>query len=183
MPAGTVGGGGSVVIAHSLSEAKQMSKQIRPDLILLAFRLPDSQDADTLPAIRDAFPLSKVVMVTGLNNAFLQWAREQGADAVVSKAEPFDSLVSAISDLFGHRAPNPSAWASLSEREREVARLAASGLTNRQIAAAISRSPNTVKTHLKSAMQKLGVRSRVSLASIRENHQVLGEAPQNHPKG
>ncbi|OLF07821.1 hypothetical protein BLA60_26250 [Actinophytocola xinjiangensis] len=52
----------------------------------------------------------------------------------------------------------------LSPREREVVRLVVAGHTNRQIAAALSRSPKTVSSQLNSAMRKLGVTSRTALA-------------------
>ncbi|MFD6974022.1 response regulator transcription factor, partial [Streptomyces sp. NPDC059949] len=52
----------------------------------------------------------------------------------------------------------------LSPRETEVVRLMLQGMTNRQIAVALSRSPNTVAVQLKSAMRKHGVTSRTALA-------------------
>jgi DNA-binding CsgD family transcriptional regulator len=67
----------------------------------------------------------------------------------------------------------------LSPREREVVRLVLCGLTNRQIAEQLSRSPNTVAAQLKSAMRKRGVTSRTALAvrvsqdEIAEGHGVL----------
>jgi DNA-binding NarL/FixJ family response regulator len=52
----------------------------------------------------------------------------------------------------------------LSPRELEVVRLVVTGLTNREIAEALQRSPKTVDTQLNSAMRKLGVSSRTALA-------------------
>ena len=54
--------------------------------------------------------------------------------------------------------------AGLSAREREIARLVAQGATNKQIAAAISRSPNTVNTHVTRVLSKLGLGNRTQLA-------------------
>jgi DNA-binding CsgD family transcriptional regulator len=59
----------------------------------------------------------------------------------------------------GRRAYGPD----LSRREREVARLAADGRTNRQIAAELFLSPRTVETHMSHALRKLGLRSRDDL--------------------
>ena len=54
-------------------------------------------------------------------------------------------------------------WAALTEPEINVARLAAEGRTNRQIAAALFVSPHTVNTHLRHVFEKLGINSRVQL--------------------
>jgi DNA-binding CsgD family transcriptional regulator len=55
--------------------------------------------------------------------------------------------------------------ASLTIRERQIARLAATGLTSRDIAAELSVSPRTVDTHLSRIYRKLGLSSRAALAS------------------
>lgn len=60
-------------------------------------------------------------------------------------------------------APTPSAWAGLTSQERQIARMAASGLTNREIAASLYLSPRTVSTHLYNAFPKLGVSARAQL--------------------
>lgn len=55
--------------------------------------------------------------------------------------------------------------ASLTIRERQIARLAATGLTSRDIAAELSVSPRTVDTHLSRIYRKLGITTRAALAS------------------
>lgn len=62
--------------------------------------------------------------------------------------------------------PEQSAWSSLTPQEREVVRLAATGLTNQEIAAALFLSPRTVSTHLYNAFPKLGVSSRGQLRDV-----------------
>jgi DNA-binding CsgD family transcriptional regulator len=56
-----------------------------------------------------------------------------------------------------------AALARLTPREREVTRWVVLGRTNRQIAAALVVSPETVKTHIRHALEKLGVRSKAEL--------------------
>ncbi|HLV57686.1 MAG TPA: AAA family ATPase [Natronosporangium sp.] len=63
-----------------------------------------------------------------------------------------------------HRGGHRGYGASLSPRERQVARLVAAGHTNKEIAVELFLSPETVKTHVQSVMRKLGVRSRVAVA-------------------
>lgn len=62
--------------------------------------------------------------------------------------------------------PAITSAAPLSPREQEVLALVAQGLTNKAIAAALFVSPNTVKTHVSSLMNKLNATSRVQLAAI-----------------
>jgi DNA-binding CsgD family transcriptional regulator len=57
-------------------------------------------------------------------------------------------------------------WSLLSAREREIADLVGRALTNRQIATVVGRSPHTVNYHLRQIFQKLGLTSRVELASL-----------------
>lgn len=67
----------------------------------------------------------------------------------------------------GPRPPRPAVgWASLTEAELRVVRLAAEGLTNEQVAARLCLSRYTVETHLKHAFAKLGVESRAELAAL-----------------
>ena len=62
-------------------------------------------------------------------------------------------------------------WERLTERELRVARLAAGGLTNREIGARLAISPNTVVFHLRRLFTKLGARSRVELARAVRAHE------------
>jgi len=67
----------------------------------------------------------------------------------------------------GPRPPRPAVgWASLTEAELPVVRLAAEGLTNEQVAARLCLSRYTIETHLKHVFAKLGVESRAELAAL-----------------
>ena len=57
-------------------------------------------------------------------------------------------------------------WESLSYRERDVTALTCLGLTNRQIAARLSLSPDTIKTHIRNALFKFGLNSKAELRHI-----------------
>jgi DNA-binding CsgD family transcriptional regulator len=66
----------------------------------------------------------------------------------------------------GPAAPNGDLLSSLTEREREVARLAASGERNRDIAKTLFLSPKTVERHVTNALRKVGARNRTELAAL-----------------
>jgi len=68
--------------------------------------------------------------------------------------------------LDGRRGAGPATFDELSEREREIADLAARGQANKQIAATLFLSQKTVEHHLSSVYAKLGLRSRVELAAL-----------------
>ena len=85
--------------------------------------------------------------------------------------QPVDSLLPALlrTALVEQRPPDPAelAWRSLTEREREVACLMAEGLSNRQIAARLTISLNTVRTHARRIVRKFGCSNRRGLPDLR----------------
>jgi len=66
-------------------------------------------------------------------------------------------------------APTHSSWSSLTSQERQIVRLAATGLSNREIGEALFLSPRTVGTHLHHAFPKLGVTTRGKLRAVVED--------------
>jgi DNA-binding CsgD family transcriptional regulator len=64
------------------------------------------------------------------------------------------------------RAPSPAPWSSLSAQELQVARMAAEGLSNRQIAERLYMSHRTVASHLYRIFPKLGISSRAQLIPL-----------------
>ncbi|MGH3485959.1 MAG: ATP-binding protein [Nocardioidaceae bacterium] len=102
--------------------------------------------------------------VEHLNSALAGYERS-GAVAPAGRVREQLAAVTSISTKQSNQRPK-FGWASLTPAELRVARLAATGLTNRDIAAELDLSPHTVESHLRHAFHKLDIRSRVELTRV-----------------
>lgn len=165
----------------------------QPDLILLDNHLPGVRGVEAIPALKEAAPQVRIVMLTVSENAEdLAAALRAGADGYVLKTVESDQLTdtllkvlqgeSVISpammtklvSVFRERPapgapvpPEPVAGPSpdlLSPREREILLLIARGDSNKLIARALDIAETTVKIHVQHILRKLGLSSRVQAA-------------------
>lgn len=83
-----------------------------------------------------------------------------------SEQELIPDLLSAGLDQYRSIDKYWSNWESLSQREKEVAAFSCLGFTNRQIAARLSISPDTIKTHIRGVLKKFGLNSKDELRRI-----------------
>jgi DNA-binding NarL/FixJ family response regulator len=175
--------GGMEVVseAENGEEAVQMARAHDPDVVLMDVRMPRM---DGIEATRQ-MPRQKVLILTtfGLDDYIIE-ALRAGASGFLLKDAPVEELVRAVRavaagdaqlspavtkrllDQVARRLPaavqrDPDSLAELTDREREVLRLVAAGMSNAEIAAALVVSEPTVKTHVSSVLQKLGLRDRV----------------------
>jgi DNA-binding NarL/FixJ family response regulator len=121
-----------------------------------------------------------VILYTGYgDDALMSDALDAGVGGVIDKEAPLDDLVRAIRVVAeGGTYLDPTAAASLiaqrrrsptrelTQRERDVLRELAEGKSNEQIGEVLSISPQTVRTHLQKAMEKLGATTRVQAVAI-----------------
>jgi DNA-binding NarL/FixJ family response regulator len=156
--------------ARTLAEATALLERVAPDLVLLDLWLPDSRGRDTIAALRASRPKVTIVALTAFDRVTEAEALAAGADAFLLKATASDSIVQTIARLFPQSWIGTAPGAPLSERERDVARLAAEGLSNAEIARALYISENTVKSHLAHVLAKLRLRNRTELASHWHGH-------------
>ena len=169
------------------TEAIRLARQLRPDVSLVDIRMPGKDGIEVTRAIAGPGvpdPLRVVIVTTFDLDEYVYDALRAGAVGFVLKgaspallaeavraAHAGDALISpqVTLRLLRHVAPakSPAARqpvAPLSEREIEVVRAIAKGSTNTEIAADLFISLSTVKSHLASIHNKLGVRNRVEIA-------------------
>lgn len=147
--------------AHDLAGGKRLLTEHSPDVLVLDARMPDSRGLMEIPDLRKLSPSTRVLVLTGYGDVALQQALSFGADALLTKELASDVIVDTICSWFPAAA---NSLENLSEREKEVGRLAAGGLTNKEIAEKLFISVNTIKTHLARVLEKLEVRDRTELA-------------------
>ncbi|HDR9480868.1 TPA: response regulator [Burkholderia aenigmatica] len=147
------------------------------DVVVTDFAMPGRAHADgllMLEAIREAFPLVRVVVLTMLDNpALMQNICNTGVLTVLNKRGVAADLARAIVAAHAGRPflpavrPMPTAVNddvyALSPREIEVVRMCASGMTMTDIAHYYGRSIKTISTQKHNAMKKLGIRSDAEL--------------------
>ena len=115
-----------------------------------------------------------IILTTFARPGYLRRALDAGAAGYLLKDSPSDKLAEAIRRVHaGGRAIDPElaveAWTEedpLSERERQVLRLAADGRSGTEIAEALKLSEGTVRNYLSEAISKLGARNRIEAARI-----------------
>jgi DNA-binding NarL/FixJ family response regulator len=154
--------------AGSAAEADELIERRQADLLLLDQHLPDKLGTEFVRDLRrrgDRIPV--VLMTASAEQGLNELAREAGAQASVVKSsdpERLVELLDAVSSggsVFDTSHPRrPETEAPLAPREREVIALAAQGLTNKEVAARLGISGETVKTLLERAYTKLGARRR-----------------------
>lgn len=158
--------------AGTAGEAEEVLSRIQPDLVVVDLALPDEDGAALIRRLRSRRPQARVVIYTGMEETrTLADALNTGAHGYVAKLAGLDELVSALRAVHrGQRHFDPtierllegdsSPDAALSRREQEVLALLADGLNGEEAAERLVLSPETVRTHIRNAMGKLGAHTR-----------------------
>ena len=162
--------------------AVEMTLQSQPDLILMDIGLPGQDGIAATQQIKAERPEMKVIMLTShTSETKIFAALASGADAYCVKGGGVEILLTAIAAVYQggsyldpqiarqvmqeikSQAPGETP-ANLSDREFEVLKLLVEGYSNPKIAAQLFLSPNTVKAHVRTLMNKLAASDRVQLA-------------------
>jgi two-component system nitrate/nitrite response regulator NarL len=182
--------------AADAGEALRRAHELQPDLILLDNHLPGVNGVDALPALREAAPIARVLMLTvSEDEQDLAAALRAGACGYLLKTIEGDALVHAIAramrgesvvaqEMTGKlvaayrdaAATGPqeqvpaSPLAALSPREQQILRGIARGASNKEIGRELGIAETTVKIHVQHVLRKLDVGSRVQAAVIATEH-------------
>lgn len=173
---GEVGGGNEGIVQALKTE---------PDLIILDLNMKGLSGLDTLKALRSEGIDARIVILTVSDAKSDVFALiDAGADGYLLKDTEPDTLLAQISKiaqgevilsdsiknllLERHAAQDP--MDSLTDREMDVLRLIATGLSNKQIAGQLFISEETVKVHIRNLLRKLNVHSRVAATVLYLEH-------------
>lgn len=163
--------------AGSGTEGIDLALQTSPDLVILDLNMKGLSGLDTLKALRAEGVDARIVILTvsdAKNDIFT--LVDAGADGYLLKDSEPDTLLlqlqriaqgevilsDSIKDLLLEKRPAEDPMKLLTDREMDVLRLIATGLSNKQIAAQLFISEETVKVHIRNLLRKLNVHSRVA---------------------
>ena len=165
--------------ARDGAEALKKIEQTHPTVAVLDSRMPYLSGIEVLKEIGARGLPTRVILYTGFGDgALLSDALDVGVAGMLDKDAPVDDLVRAIQVVAaGGTYLDPTAVAALisnrrgqarplTQREREVLRLLADGMSNEMMGAELFISPQTVRTHVQKAMEKLGATTRVQAVAI-----------------
>jgi DNA-binding NarL/FixJ family response regulator len=178
------------------SQALAQARRLDPDVILMDVRMPGMNGIEATTRLSQAGSRARILMLTTFNldeyvyhalkagaSGFLlkDARREQLTDAVRAASAGETLLAPAITrqlieDFCNGPVPgtaSASAAGGLSERELDVVRLVAQGLSNAEIAARLYLSEATVKSHIARTLAKLGLRDRVQIAVYAYEHGIV----------
>ena len=167
------------------SEGINLALQTSPDLIILDLNMKGLSGLETLKALRAEDVDARIVILTvsdAKNDIFT--LIDAGADGYLLKDTEPDTLLSqlkriaqgevilsdSIKNLLLERQSSQSPIDSLTDREIDVLRLVATGLSNKQIAGQLFISEETVKVHIRNLLRKLNVHSRVAATVLYFEH-------------
>ena len=164
--------------------AEAMARELQPDLVLMDVRMPGVDGLEGARRVLATVPATRVVMLTTFDeDAYVEAALRAGVSGFLLKVAPPERLIDAVRTVAGGgglldpavtlrvigsfaSAPAPRSrpateLAALTEREKDVLRLIARGMSNAEIAGELFLGEATVKTHVSGLLGKLGLRDRV----------------------
>jgi DNA-binding NarL/FixJ family response regulator len=166
------------------AEAVQLVDELAPDLVLMDLSMPGVDGVEATRRIAAAHPDVQVLVLTSFSDGErVRRALDAGAVGYLLKdADPEELLDGMRAVVRGESPLDPRAARAmlqsrpaargddLTEREREVLELITRGMANKQIAHALNISDSTVKAHVGSIFQRIGVADRTSAAIWAERH-------------
>jgi DNA-binding NarL/FixJ family response regulator len=182
-------------------EAISLTRELRPDVVIIQVQMPFEKAKESLKRMRSASPPPKVIIVTMFEEPrYVRELMELGASAYLVKSSSSEHLVAAVrAAVFDPTSRNvvvgmplgmlagtqAGVESVLSARELEVLLLSSRGLSNRQIASRAHLSEATVKRHMANVNQKIGTSSRGEAArkALSEGWITIQEVTEDEDKG
>lgn len=178
-------------LAYDGAEALDMIAADQPDLVLMDLKMPVMNGIHATREINKSYPEIKVLVLTTFGED--EWvfdAVRSGADGYLLKGTPREKLVAAVKGTMGGKAyidptvggkllaqvakdtstRDTTVVSELSERELEVLKLLAQGLTNAEIAERLYLTRGTVRNYVSAILSKLGVEDRTQAAILAIRH-------------
>lgn len=166
-----------VATASDGRQAVELYKRHRPDVTVMDLQLPGMSGLDAIQAIRAENPKARILVLTmyqGDEDIFR--ALKSGAATYLLKDIPSDDLIRAVRDVHQGVSTLPPNVAQrlgtrpfdegLTSRGMEVLRLLAAGMRNKEIAAALDISQETVQGHVKRILRTLEVNDRTAAVTV-----------------
>jgi DNA-binding NarL/FixJ family response regulator len=158
-------------------EAVEKFKQHRPDITLMDLQMPDMSGINAMIAIRNEFPNARIIVLTTYaGDVQVMRALKAGARGYILKGRVHKELLETIRAVHAGQKRLPPEVAAvvaehagedeLSARELDVLRLIAAGNANKEIAAQLSITEETVKSHVTRILSKLGANDRTHAVTI-----------------
>lgn len=158
------------------AEAIEMCGAHQPDVVLMDIRMPTMDGIAATRSIKKACPHMRIMMLTTFDDKpNIQQALSAGADGYLLKTDEIFDIAGKLRTLVDGAgvldvevlkkltAPENPALEQLTSRERDIVRLVAQGLANKEIAAQLFLSEGTVRNNIVTIMEKLDVKNRTQL--------------------
>jgi DNA-binding NarL/FixJ family response regulator len=183
-----LGTAGDIAVVGAVADgadAVAHARELAPDVVLMDLSMPEVDGVEATRRLMAEAPRTHVVVLTSFaDQPLILAALEAGASGYILKDAAPDALIGAVRAAAEGGAPldpkvarvvldqrrSPSSPATLSAREREVLDLVAEGLPNKQIARRLGIAERTVKAHLTSIFQQIGVTDRTQAALWAKDH-------------
>ncbi len=186
-----------VGLAATGAEGLALVVETIPDVVLVDFRLPDISGADLIRLVSEQVPSARCVVLTGSgqDRALLE-SLDAGALGFVTKHQRFSEVVAAVRAAARGEASIPPALLAkvlpqmrtgadttnrLTERERTVLALMATGKSNQALADELFISVNTIRNHVANVLVKLGARTRTEAVAIATRSGLVGIGTSDEP--
>jgi two-component system response regulator DesR len=165
--------------AENGEQALRLILELAPDLCILDIEMPKMSGLDVAERLKELNHPCRVVILTTFSRAgYFQRAMKAGVYGYLLKDSPIDELGDALRKVHaGQRAISPelafTMWEArnpLTEREQEVLKLVAQGLSAGEIAKQLFLSSGTVRNYISEILQKLDAKNRIDAISIAEKN-------------